>query len=38
VFILLVLAAGFDAYVYDGKYANVAAQIVRSALLHFGFR
>ena len=36
VFILLVLAASFDVFAFDGKYANATAAMVRSVLLHFG--
>jgi hypothetical protein len=35
-FILLAIAAGYDAYTFDGKYLNAAVAIMRSTLRHFG--
>jgi hypothetical protein len=36
VLFLLAIAAGYDAYTFDGKYLNAAVAIMRSTLLHFG--
>ena len=36
IFIALVLAAGIDAYRFDGKYMTHAAKMVSSILHHFG--
>ena len=36
IFIALVLAAGVDAYIFDGKYMNHAAMMVGTILHHFG--
>ena len=36
IFIALVLAAGVDAYMFDGKYLNHAAMMVATILRHFG--
>jgi hypothetical protein len=36
IFIVLVLAAGFDAYMLGGKYMNHAAMMVATILHHFG--